>query len=267
MPEKFDPYHKWLGIPPKDQPPNHYRLLGIELFESDADVIATAVRPADGARENVRHRRLFRGVAADSQSACDGESLPFQPGEKGGVRRCARVREEAAASSHGRAAMRPVRPRPGRPLLRRRPDFEFIHQPAKPSQKPPQANYLFAAITGACVVLAAILVLAFAFSRGGREVADGDPLKAKKNIAVEPKVAAKTTPKGAGAKVDHKVGPMVEPEGTAEGRTRPARAGEHGRSDGQTPGSERRGERRCSGFPGLRRREMAIGVERSDGWQ
>lgn len=35
----FDPYHKWLGIPPKDQPPNHYRLLGIDLFESDADVI------------------------------------------------------------------------------------------------------------------------------------------------------------------------------------------------------------------------------------
>lgn len=35
----FDPYHKWLGIPPKDQPPNHYRLIGIDLFESDADVI------------------------------------------------------------------------------------------------------------------------------------------------------------------------------------------------------------------------------------
>jgi hypothetical protein len=38
----FDPYYKWLGIPPKDQPPNHYRLLGIELFESDADVIDAA---------------------------------------------------------------------------------------------------------------------------------------------------------------------------------------------------------------------------------
>lgn len=38
----FDPYHKWLGIPPKDQPPNHYRLLGIELFETDADVIDAA---------------------------------------------------------------------------------------------------------------------------------------------------------------------------------------------------------------------------------
>jgi hypothetical protein len=38
----FDPYHKWLGIPAKDQPPNHYRLLGIDLFESDPDVIDAA---------------------------------------------------------------------------------------------------------------------------------------------------------------------------------------------------------------------------------
>ncbi len=42
MPEDFDPYHKWLGIPPKDQPPNHYRLLGLDLFESDPDVIDVA---------------------------------------------------------------------------------------------------------------------------------------------------------------------------------------------------------------------------------
>jgi hypothetical protein len=35
----FDPYHKWLGISAKDQPPNYYRLLGIDLFESDPDVI------------------------------------------------------------------------------------------------------------------------------------------------------------------------------------------------------------------------------------
>ena len=42
MSEGFDPYHKWLGIPPKDQPPNHYRLLGLEMFESDPEVIDTA---------------------------------------------------------------------------------------------------------------------------------------------------------------------------------------------------------------------------------
>jgi len=39
---EFDPYYKWLGIPPKDQPPHHYRLLGIELFEDDRDVIDAA---------------------------------------------------------------------------------------------------------------------------------------------------------------------------------------------------------------------------------
>lgn len=38
----FDPYHKWLGIPPAEQPANHYRLLGLTLFESDPDVIDVA---------------------------------------------------------------------------------------------------------------------------------------------------------------------------------------------------------------------------------
>lgn len=42
MADCFDPYHKWLGIPPAEQPPNHYRLLGIGLFEADPDVIEQA---------------------------------------------------------------------------------------------------------------------------------------------------------------------------------------------------------------------------------
>lgn len=42
MSAAFDPYHKWLGILPKDQPPHHYRLLGVELFEADVDVIEAA---------------------------------------------------------------------------------------------------------------------------------------------------------------------------------------------------------------------------------
>lgn len=39
QPGSFDRYHKWLGIPPREQPPNHYRLLGLGLFEDDRDVI------------------------------------------------------------------------------------------------------------------------------------------------------------------------------------------------------------------------------------
>jgi|GEM_PF-1479490 len=39
---KFDPYQRWLGIPPQDQPPHFYRLLGLELFEADPQVIKAA---------------------------------------------------------------------------------------------------------------------------------------------------------------------------------------------------------------------------------
>jgi hypothetical protein len=42
MPKSFDAYHKWLGIPPEEQPAHHYRLIGISQFESDPDVIDTA---------------------------------------------------------------------------------------------------------------------------------------------------------------------------------------------------------------------------------
>jgi len=40
--ERFDAYFKWLGIPPAEQPPNYYRLLGIPLFVDDVEVISHA---------------------------------------------------------------------------------------------------------------------------------------------------------------------------------------------------------------------------------
>ncbi len=55
MTTSFDPYHRWLSIPPKHQPPDHYRLLGIERFESDAEVIRDA---ADRQMVHVRSYQL-----------------------------------------------------------------------------------------------------------------------------------------------------------------------------------------------------------------
>ncbi len=60
MPERFDPYHAWLGIPANEQPPNHYRLLGLALFESDADVIQ------NGLDQRLAHVKSF---AAGSHAA------------------------------------------------------------------------------------------------------------------------------------------------------------------------------------------------------
>ncbi len=54
MSEPFDPYRKWLGIPLWDQPPHHYRLLGIAAFEDDPDVIENA------AARQMRHLRTFQ---------------------------------------------------------------------------------------------------------------------------------------------------------------------------------------------------------------
>ncbi len=42
MTEQFDPYYQWLGIPQEERPINKYRLLALQLFESDEDVIANA---------------------------------------------------------------------------------------------------------------------------------------------------------------------------------------------------------------------------------
>ena len=42
MNNSFDPFHKWLGIPPEEQPASYYRLLGIPELESDLEVIEAA---------------------------------------------------------------------------------------------------------------------------------------------------------------------------------------------------------------------------------
>src|SRR5262245_36853611 len=54
MSAAFDPYHKWLGIPPEEQPASLYRLLGIRPFEADPDVIDSA------ADQRMTHLRSFQ---------------------------------------------------------------------------------------------------------------------------------------------------------------------------------------------------------------
>jgi hypothetical protein len=40
--QPFDPYYEWLAIPPAEQPPDLYRLLGVQKYESDPQVIENA---------------------------------------------------------------------------------------------------------------------------------------------------------------------------------------------------------------------------------
>ncbi len=54
MSNSFDPYLQWLGIRDPQRPPNLYRLLGVDLFESDVDVIESA------ADRQMAHLRTFQ---------------------------------------------------------------------------------------------------------------------------------------------------------------------------------------------------------------
>lgn len=54
MADTFDPYYRWLSIPPSEQPPHHYRLLSVQLFEAELDVIESA------ADRQMTHLRSFQ---------------------------------------------------------------------------------------------------------------------------------------------------------------------------------------------------------------
>ena len=51
---EFDPYYTWLGIPPTEQPPNCYRLLGLAVFESNTAAIMNA------AERQIAHLRQYQ---------------------------------------------------------------------------------------------------------------------------------------------------------------------------------------------------------------
>jgi formylglycine-generating enzyme required for sulfatase activity len=53
MTPAFDPYHRWLGIRPEEQPADHYRLLGLARFEDDIEVIR------DAAERQMSHVRRY----------------------------------------------------------------------------------------------------------------------------------------------------------------------------------------------------------------
>ena len=61
----FDPYYRWLAIPPEEQPPTLYRLLGVQPFESDPEVIAIA------ADRQMAHIKTFAaGKHSRSRKTC-----------------------------------------------------------------------------------------------------------------------------------------------------------------------------------------------------
>lgn len=71
MSEVFDPYYIWLGIPPEEQPPHYYRLLGLRAFETNAEAIGhaadqrmTLLRTFQTGKHTAESQRLLNEVAS-----------------------------------------------------------------------------------------------------------------------------------------------------------------------------------------------------------
>lgn len=70
MQAAFDPYYRWLGIPPNEQPADFYRLLGVPQFEPDDEVISNAadsrmgfVRTFQSGRYSTESQRLLNELS------------------------------------------------------------------------------------------------------------------------------------------------------------------------------------------------------------
>ncbi|REJ67804.1 MAG: hypothetical protein DWQ31_10515 [Planctomycetota bacterium] len=112
MAVKFDPYHKWLGIPKAEQPPTLYRLIGVDDFEDDEDVIESA---ADRVMLFLRQQATGPTAAASERlmSEISKARLVLLDEEKR-ARYDAQLREEEQPESAGIADIAPVPRRAGR---------------------------------------------------------------------------------------------------------------------------------------------------------
>ena len=158
----FDPYHEWLGIPPKHQPPTHYRLLGIEPGEDDAKVIENAadrqmllVRTYQAGEHAQDSQRLLNEISA-------AKVVLLSPQKRAAYDRELRARQQADQRAAPRAVRRPApkaKPEPkAKPATRLEPAPQIVATP-KRGRRP--AWLIPAAV---CVVLAG--VVAFFMLRG-----------------------------------------------------------------------------------------------------
>ena len=176
----FDPYYQWLAIPPRDRPPNHYRLLGVELFESNADVIATAadermahVRSFQTGKHSALSQKLLNEIAA-------AKVCLLNPAKKEAYDR--QLRPQSVAPPPAPVAPAPPAA-PSPPVPQPAVGMDYLKTPvllprAVPAATPPQSPNKKPVWLGTGLIAAAALILVAVFIllsfRRGNELASTD---------------------------------------------------------------------------------------------
>ncbi len=187
MPEAFDPYHKWLGIPPEEQPANHYRLLGIKPFESDLDLVESAadqrmahLRTHQTGKQGALSQKLLNEVAA-------AKICLMNPVKKAAYDQRLRPQLEAKAPAGGQgpAAGFDVDGLLGEPAV----ETAALHRPSSVARRDgiPRAWLL----AGAGAAAAALAVIAAVWALSG----PGNAPEAAARVAAPPQPAVNPPPK------------------------------------------------------------------------
>jgi PAS domain S-box-containing protein len=72
QPSDFDPYYRWLGIPKRHRPPNHYQLLGISPKEEDHEIIEAAIERQTNlvkTKKDAEHEQIATRILYEIQEA------------------------------------------------------------------------------------------------------------------------------------------------------------------------------------------------------
>ena len=221
MSETFDAYHQWLGIPPNEQPPNHYRLLGIAAFESDANVISNA------ADRQMAHLQTFK---TGRYSALSQQLLT----EVAAARICLlnatkKTEYDAALRKKQGSATQPQHP-VARPVVHE--TIPFASSPAEhaaPSTPRPRpilreedesesTRYLWAALVPVALLVFALIWWIFSPSQSPRRPTPEPPSVTKRSDKTSPSSTASHR-ESAGDEPSGKTEPAAQRKGVATAKT------------------------------------------------
>ena len=243
MADDFDPYYTWLGIPPEEQPADHYRLLGVRRFESNADVITNAMdqrmhylRSLQVGKRSALSQKILNEVSSagvvlldpkrraeyDQQlkakeaketkaASASGVAAAAAPGAAGGKV----VRPLPVAASLPKAAPLPLQATGSPPATAQAgPSVVVNSSPSGRAEKPTATASLFKSpvvLGGASFAAVAMIGLVALIVVQSMQEPKPDLPDNKHNVTVTDKGSGKVKPKGNGADKGNNKTPTVDP--------------------------------------------------------
>lgn len=104
MPAEFDPYRELLGIVTPNRPPDHYTLLGLDLFESDRDRIDAAATERMGRLQDMANSDLVDHSQRLLNEMSAARRCLLNAVQKVAYDESLRIKAERAKQSGGRTA-------------------------------------------------------------------------------------------------------------------------------------------------------------------